>query len=147
MPLLPLFLTLAGALPFAIGVASIHWGWPFTSAYGHALVLTYGATILSFLGGIHWGYAVAASQFPNDTRLSAPRAYILAVTIALVAWGALLLPDGKLALNLMIVTYAWAWFNDWRLAGQRAIPPWFMTLRSAISAIVISLLVIATFAK
>jgi hypothetical protein len=66
---------------------------------------------------------------------------------ALVAWGALLMPNAKLALNLMIVTYAWVWFNDWRMAGRGLIPPWFMTLRSVVTTVVVSLLVVASMGK
>jgi hypothetical protein len=144
MPFVPLILTLAGAVPFAIGVASIHFGWPFDRLYGHALVLTYGAIILSFLGGIHWGYAVAASATQPNPHANG---YWLSIAAALIAWGAVLLPDGKLALNLMIVTYAWLWFNDWRLASRGLIPKWFMALRSAVTTIVVCLLVLATLGK
>lgn len=75
----------AGLIPFA-GLAIGVWaGWP---GAGPALV-AYGATILAFLGAVHWGLALAASgpDQPADWgRLG------LGVVPALIAWVALLLP-------------------------------------------------------
>jgi hypothetical protein len=55
IPAFPLALTLAGVLPFALGVLAAFIGWPVGRLSAHALVLTYGAVILSFLGGVQWG--------------------------------------------------------------------------------------------
>jgi hypothetical protein len=140
IPRAPLFLTLAGAIPFAAAVLSIHFGKPFDRNYGYALMLTYGAIILSFLGGIQWGFAVRDTHADKTPT----RRYVIAVVPSLVAWAALLLPDSRLALNVMIVTYAWVWFNDWRSVSLQVMPPWFMTIRSTITTIVILLLVFAT---
>jgi Protein of unknown function (DUF3429) len=136
----PLLLTAAGVIPFAAAAMSIHWGLPFDRHYGQALMLTYGAVILSFLGGVQWGYAVRDTV--DDTVPH--RRYFLAVIPSLVAWGALLLPDGQLGLNIMIIAFAWTWLNDWRLARNGGIPPWFMHLRSAVTSVVILFLIAGT---
>lgn len=66
------FLTLAGAT-----LAGLPWG-------GWALA-AYGATILAFLGAVHWGLALAAPA-PGPGR------FLLGVVPQLVGWVALLLP-------------------------------------------------------
>lgn len=57
-------LGLAGLLPFLAG-AALQWftppGWRMLAA---SALLTYGAVIVSFLGGIHWGLAMRAGQAP-----------------------------------------------------------------------------------
>lgn len=83
----------AGLIPFA-GLAIGVWaGWP---SAGPALA-AYGATILAFLGAVHWGLALAA---PVAAPMDAPGREQavewgrlgLGVVPALVAWVALLLP-------------------------------------------------------
>jgi len=82
LPALAWPLGLAGLLPFLGGLAAT-WLWP--SWGGHALA-AYGAAILSFLGAVHWGLALAAPDV-------APRARLIGGVIpSLVAWLALLLP-------------------------------------------------------
>lgn len=75
----------AGLIPFA-GLALAVWaGWP---GAGTALA-AYGATILAFLGAVHWGLALAA---PAAERGADWGRLGLGVVPALVAWVALLLP-------------------------------------------------------
>ena len=82
LPALAWPLGLAGLLPFLGGLAAT-WLWPGWG--GHALA-AYGDAILSFLGAVHWGLALAAPDV-------APRARLIGGVIpSLVAWVALLLP-------------------------------------------------------
>lgn len=79
----------AGLIPFA-GLAIGVWaGWP---AAGPALA-AYGATILAFLGAVHWGLALAAPgrASARDDAIAWGRLG-LGVLPALIAWAALLLP-------------------------------------------------------
>ena len=80
------FLGHAGLLPFALLAAAV-WLLPENAARVAALALTaYGATIVSFLGGIHWGLGFQMGD-------AAPRLHFLwGVTAPLLAWAALLLP-------------------------------------------------------
>ena len=82
------FLAYAGLVPFA-GLAAAVWLLPADAALIAALALAaYGATIVSFLGGIHWGLGFQMGD-------AAPRLHFLwGVTTPLLAWGALLLPAG-----------------------------------------------------
>jgi hypothetical protein len=88
----------AGLIPFVgLSVAAMA-GWP---PAGFAL-LAYGATILAFLGAVHWGLALRAP--PTEHGADAARLG-LGVLPALVAWVALLLPlrGGLLLLALGIL--------------------------------------------
>jgi hypothetical protein len=75
----------AGLIPFA-GLAGAAWlGWP----PALPALAAYGATILAFLGAVHWGLALRAPE--AERRADWPRLG-LGVVPALVAWVALLLP-------------------------------------------------------
>lgn len=81
-------LGLLGLLPFAgcalaaLAVA----GW---QAEAMVWLRGYGAVILSFLGAVHWGFALRA---PDAEAPSAPARLVGGVLPSLVAWLALLLP-------------------------------------------------------
>ncbi|WP_209318502.1 DUF3429 domain-containing protein [Falsiroseomonas selenitidurans] len=72
----------AGLLPFLLLALALAAGFP---QAGPALA-AYGATILAFLGAVHWGLALAAPGPADPARL------VLGVVPALLAWLALLLP-------------------------------------------------------
>jgi hypothetical protein len=82
-PALPL--GLGGLIPFlGLAIAALA-GW---EPAGSALA-AYGATILAFLGAVHWGLALRA---PPEEQGAAVARLGLGVLPALVAWVALLLP-------------------------------------------------------
>lgn len=98
----------AGLMPFAGLAAGIWAGWP---GAGPALA-AYGATILAFLGAVHWGLALAAPAGPPEERARSVEwgRLGLGVVPALLAWVALLLPlaAGLVLLALGIVATALA---------------------------------------
>ncbi|WP_439594817.1 DUF3429 domain-containing protein [Falsiroseomonas sp.] len=85
LPPLARWLGAAGLLPF-LGLAG---GVLAGQAWAPALA-AYGATILAFLGAVHWGLALATPEGAGS-RATALR-LILGVLPALVGWVALLLP-------------------------------------------------------
>ena len=87
-----------GLIPFVV-LALAHW-WPASGQQGaisHALA-SYGATIASFLGAIHWGLAM------RDLPGAGAGPYLWGVMPSLLAWLALLLPPawGLLGLALLL---------------------------------------------
>lgn len=77
-------LGLAGLLPFVAGAIAL-WTVPREQVPAIAGALAaYGAAIVAFLGGLHWGLAARGAQ--------ATAQYAWGVVPGLVAWGALLLP-------------------------------------------------------
>lgn len=94
----------AGLIPFAGLAIGIWAGW---SGAGPALA-AYGATILAFLGAVHWGLALAAPDAEPGPAAGTARGVAwgrlgLGVVPALVAWVALLLP---LAAGLGLLAFA-----------------------------------------
>lgn len=85
----------------------------------HATQL-YGASILSFLGGVHWGLAL---------RAPSTRDFIYSVTPSLIAWGAALAPppQGLAVLSGGFVA-AWMW-DEVRFRGGSKVPSWYRRLR------------------
>jgi len=117
------FAALAGLLPLV--------GADLKPALAHAL-LGYGAVILSFLGGVHWGLAIGSNPPAADAAIRTR--LILSVVPSLIAWAALLLPAGGLfvlaaAIALMLVV-------DIRATRAGEAPPWYPRLRIPLSCAV-----------
>ncbi|CDF34821.1 unnamed protein product [Chondrus crispus] len=117
-PAIVQYLGYGGAIPFVVGgLGSL------LLPNGHVLAQAtqlYGAAILSFLGGVHWGLALRAPSTLD---------FAYSVTPSLLAWGASLapLPQGLAILSASFVG-AWAW-DEVRFRGASHVPPWYRTLR------------------
>lgn len=116
----------AGLIPFA-GLALGAWlGWP-----GAATALVaYGATILAFLGAVHWGLALRAA--PAERPAEAARLW-LGVLPALLGWVALLLPLTA-GLGLLAVAIPGTAAVETMAARRGLLPEGYLRLRWALSA-------------
>ena len=129
IPKVPLCLGLAGLIPFwalAIGLGQTGLR-PWDSGALDSALVTYAAVIISFLGGIRWGLAVARSD-----RQDAPVHYIVSIIPSLVAWGLLILPEPKRLLCLGVLALLLGPI-DQRLVPAGFAPPWFGQLRLILS--------------
>jgi hypothetical protein len=97
-PTLAWALGLAGLIPFVLGSALQWYGPPGWRMLAGMALLSYGAVIVSFLGGIHWGLAMRASPVPV-ARL------VWGVLPSLLGWLAVLLdsPWGQAVLALSLL--------------------------------------------
>ncbi len=92
-----------------------------TSALAASALLLYAAIILSFMGGVVWGRAIAGMR---DGGLAV--SLVIAVLPALLAWvGAWL--GGKPGVLLCCLGLVALWVHDHR---TQAIPEWFRRLRA-----------------
>ena len=128
VPVWPRRLGAAGAIPFLLlGVLS----WiesPWHSELRFAL-LAYGAVILSFVGALHWAFAMLAPDLAEADR---NRAYAWSVMPALLGWVALLLPPSLT--SVVLVLGFWLQFSqDVRLARRMALPDWYLPLRLSLT--------------
>ncbi len=121
------FIGLAGAMPFLNGGPRL--------LVAHALV-AYGATILSFLGGVHWGLAIG-SQSQDDGKLGAR--LILSVCPSLAGWAALLV-EGTPGLFILAIAVAAMLWVDIRATSLREAPPWYARLRIPLTCVVVATL-------
>ncbi len=76
----------AGLIPFFCLALTIWLADPVTASWAGVALGTYGATIASFLGAIHWGLAMRTPAFVSPFPL------LWGVTPALLAWVALFMP-------------------------------------------------------
>lgn len=127
-------LTLLGAIPFVAAVlAQIAGMAHYHTAY---LSLTYGAVIISFLSGIHWGLYI--------THAKAKRINLLVSSniLALLAWLSLLLLVPVTQYLIQITCFISLLLIDRQLAADGAIEAWFYQLRLQISSLVIICLLV-----
>jgi hypothetical protein len=136
IPRTALALGLGGLLPFLACAVAIWTGWclPLVEDPARAMV-AYGAVILSFLGGVRWGFALRM----GDEGLQA-RALILSVCPSIAAWLLLLGPTlmALAALPMLILLLGLA---DLQLT-QIGAPLWYGALRRWLTASVVLLLLI-----
>ncbi|QEL65788.1 hypothetical protein OTERR_23120 [Oryzomicrobium terrae] len=93
------------------------------------VLVSYGAVILSFVGALHWAFAMtaAADQPAIRTRLLA-----WSVVPALCAWAAMVLPAGFDL--ILLVTMFWVHFAvDAVWARRLGLPSWYVTLRTVLT--------------
>ena len=131
----------AGALPFIAGVVLEAAGEPALAAWALQALRAYGAVILSFMAGIHWGLAMADSgtgpgQGATWARLG------LSVTPALVGWLALLVPQAP-GLVLLAVSFAALLAIDLVSVRRGMAPAWYPRLRWPLTGIVVICLLLA----
>lgn len=135
------WLGLAGLLPFILGAAAtvLAPDAAFAATARGALV-AYGATILAFLGAVHWGL-ILAGRGPRPAQ----RHLALAVLPSLVGAAAVLLPLDRGLAVLIIGLAGWA-FHEQRVVGAAVLGEAYLGLRRALTAVAIGCLVLALIA-
>ena len=116
----------AGLAPFVAGAVLVWLVREDVHTYVSLALSAYAATILSFLGGIHWGLAMRQAQPPST-------ALWWGVMPSLVAWPAVVMPpdSGLVILGLMLVV---CYAVDRRLYPPQGAAAW-LTLRFRLSAV------------
>jgi len=133
-----------GAVPFvALAIAGIALQ-DVARAHASFWLATYGAVILSFLGGIHWGLAVAGAG-TGASAGSLRRRLSLSVIPSLVGWGALFLST-RLSLAVMAVAFVAMLLTDIRATRQGEAPPWYPRLRLPLTVVVTASLTLGALA-
>ena len=134
IPLSVLLLGWGGVLPFAGVSLAFAFGVPNPFSRPETMLVGYGAVILSFMGGVHWGLAMQSTQ--RDGTGAAAWHYALSVTPALIGWTALAFaPSSALIvlaaafLALLVVDVAWA--------SGRTAPRWYGKLRLQLTSAVV----------
>ena len=128
-----------GLIPFVGLSLCLIFGWEIDGLSTRSLLVGYAVTILSFLGAVHWGFAVAAP----DSHSS--RDFVASVVPPLLAWVVLALKSPADLLALVLAFPAWF---IWERAGIMArYPDWFRRLRAILTIVVtISLASVVAFA-
>ncbi len=129
-----------GALPFLGGAAAAAFDPGVIGAQAVAVVIVYGAVILSFLGGVFWGIAVVRGG-PVGGGDDRDRLLLIGVMPSLAGWGAALAPASA-ACFLLAAIFLLVLFADRWAAHRRWMPRWWMRLRVRLSLIVAAFLTI-----
>lgn len=141
-PVVAVLLGVAGLLPFlGCGVAALGY-LPDQAVLAEQALVAYGAIILGFLGGVHWGMALDADPGVSD-RANRGR-YLLSVMPALVGWAAVLLSVALalwVGLATLIAGFAATTLVEARAARAGLLPRPYMWMRWALTAVVVLTLV------
>ncbi len=127
MPSSARWLGIGGVLPFA-GLAMAAVLDPLHAQVWQQALMAYGAIILSFVGALHWGFAMTAAGLDDSER---SQRFVWSVMPALIAWAALLVLEFSilLAVGLLLLGF-WLHLLQDRVLVQRAeLPRWYMPLR------------------
>ncbi|MGS4884328.1 DUF3429 domain-containing protein [Roseibium sp. MB-4] len=138
VPLTVFLLTAAGFLPFG----ALSFGAVFLPAEAQAWILpaqhAYAAVILSFLGGIYWGWEFAMTFV--QSRPVSPVRLVIGVLPSIFGWLALFLSGIWTALALTACFLTWLGYDLWRTQSHSA-PRWYPKLRIPVTvAVVVSLI-------
>ena len=141
IPAAPLYLGLAGLLPFLWGALTLvsegaaafgleTLGPRFTGPY---VLLSYGTVILAFMSGVLWGFATKAEGQVAATG------YALSVLPAL--WAFFFVGGGPVSAAIyLIVGFVGLLGLDWLFWKQELAPAWWMTLRVMLTVVVVACL-------
>tara|TARA_A100001015_G_C14842416_1_gene653017 strand:+ start:206 stop:646 length:441 start_codon:yes stop_codon:yes gene_type:complete len=104
-------------------------------------LVLYSAVILSFLGGINFGFAIAEDLSKKLTS------YLLISSIltAIFAFVILVVPGFEQALTLLIFGFAIQFVNDYFIKQDEIIEEWFMNLRFWATIVVLLFLLVASY--
>jgi len=145
MPISAILLGILGLAPFiGCGLAALG---PHAASADRMLtaLLAWGALVLAFTGGIHWGLVLreagAATPGPSDRQ---PHARVgLAVLPLILGWMALLLPLAAaawLALLLLIAAHIAALASEHRWARAYGLPAPYLWLRWGFTIVAVAML-------
>ena len=132
---------IAGLIPLAAGAIAV-WVLPTESEirFVAATMLFYGATVLSFLGGVRWGLVLCN---PDPQMMN--KHLLLGIAPPLVAWALLLIfePFG-LAWSVLGVAGAFVlmFVSDLGAVKDGSAPPWYGALRRPLTLAAVALLLI-----
>lgn len=117
-----------GLLPF-VGLTLLIVFFAEYRGFASIMLVSYGAVILSFVGALHWGFAMTLEGLLAKQRRER---LVWSVIPALIGWVGTLLPVplGCLVLTFGFIGHLW---QDHQLA--QAVPGWFMPMRVHLTAV------------
>lgn len=103
--------------------------------------LAYGAIILSFLGGLHWAFAMTCKELSEQDK---SLRFVWSVIPSLAAWSTFAMSP-KLAAIVLIAGFTFHLLQDIWLVTKVQLPEWFMRLRFQLTAVACISLANSTF--
>jgi hypothetical protein len=141
MPVLAILLSVLGLVPFIVcGLAALGPN-PVTAARMLTTLIDYGAVVLAFSAGIHWGFEL---QSPQENRGVGRARLGIAVAALTVGWIATVLPmvtAAWLSLVVLIAGYIGAVLVEQEAAKRGLMPPHYLWVRWGFTVIAVAMLV------
>lgn len=142
LPTVAMLLGIAGLVPFAVCGLGALANQPPNDERALLALVAYGAVILAFLGGVHWGFALdAVTAAPRDIQRAR---FGLGVVPSLIGWTALLiafLGFARSALALLVLGFLATTIVEARASRRGFMPRGYMGLRWVLSSVVMVVLV------
>ncbi|MCB8875281.1 DUF3429 domain-containing protein [Acidisoma silvae] len=148
-----LLLGFLGLVPFLVtGYLASAWRSP-SDAQAMTALLAYSAVILSFLGAVHWGFAIAEPPQSLAGLAPLPRSQdpahrprlVMGVVPALIGWVALLIglliPAPSIALCVLIAGFLATNIGEHGAHRRGWVPGTYLWLRWILTVIVVAILV------
>ncbi len=131
-PVAVAWLGYGGLVPFvALTLATIIDG--DSALFWDGALIAYAAAILSFVGALHWGFAITLDGLTPRQRNGS---LVWSVVPCLLAWCSLLI--APLAASALLITAFLAhYWQDWRFTRFARLPPWYLPLRLRLTLIAI----------
>ena len=119
-----------GLLPFIFLALLIPFSLDYRPLFALALV-NYGAVILSFVGALHWGFAMTVQGMSVE---QGSHRFIWSVIPALIAWIATLLPM-PLGCLLLVIGLVAHLREDRQLLRVMSLPAWYLPMRLRLTVV------------
>ena len=127
----------AGLLPFLLLAMAVHLLSADAALCALASLQHYAAVILTFVGAVHWGRALAK---PENTQEEHQRLY-WAISPSLIGWIALSLPL-SVAMVVLIAAFLLCWWIDRTMYAGQPFTDWYMAMRLHLTVGVVAGLII-----
>jgi len=143
IPRAPLYLGLAGLLPFLWGALGVLipgiadltvdiMGQRFNARY---MLISYGTIILCFMSGVLWGFATKSDRFVP---------YLMSTGPAL--WAFFMVGGGeRQATSAVLIGFLLVFGCDMQFRMWGLTPPWWLSLRALLTSIVVACLAVGLF--
>jgi hypothetical protein len=130
----------AGLLPFVLCTTALFFSDAHREAMVWRVLIGYGAIILSFVGALHWAFAMRAT---NGADRRSWLLYGWSVIPALIGWIALSVGPPVVSVSILIAGFASQYLFDLRHGHGLDLPRWFVPLRGVLSTVAVICLGVA----
>jgi hypothetical protein len=128
-------------VPFVVLATVAVVGGDYAGFCGYAL-FAYGAVILSFVGAVHWGFAMTRTDLSEQHRNAT---WGWSVVPALLAWLALLVTPVAAGV-VLVLGFVAQYLQDRRLTRQFSLPAGYLPLRLRLTSVACACLAAGAFA-
>ena len=141
VPFAAKWLGILGAVPFVFLATLVIFTDAPIRSFAYSLLATYGAIILSFLGGVHWGFAMADNNAMSEKKSTFLRLGT-SVVPSIVGWCALL-GIGPFDLVVIALSFCSILLCEWYYRNNVHLPNWYISLRWPLTLVVVACLTTA----